>query len=122
MSVVLPNYLLTVQLPQPRIVIRTRRHKVCRVGAEGAVPDPALVTRESRLEGKRLGLLVRPRRGLSYLPNLGRVVRAAGCQFLDVWGEEDAGDVLFVRGEVRYGHHACAVVLLLDPPHENIAL
>lgn len=121
-SVVLPNDLLAVQLPEARVVIRARRHEVGRVGAKGAVPDPALVSRERRLEGQRLGPLAGLGRAVLDLPNLGRVVGAARGQLLDVGREQDAGNVLLVGGKVRHGHHAGAVVFLLNLPDEDVAL
>lgn len=44
MSIVLPNDALAVQLPQPRIVVGACSHQVSRIGREGTVPDPALVS------------------------------------------------------------------------------
>lgn len=111
-AVVLANDLLAVQLPQARIVVRARGDEVRRVGAERAVPHPALVARQRRLERERRGLAVLA--GLLRLvcvdfPDLGRVVRGAGRQLLGVGGEQDARDVLFVGVEVRDGLEVGAV-------------
>ena len=62
-AVVLADDLLAVQLPQARVVVAARRDEVGAVGAEGAVPDPALVALEGRLEGERLS-----RAGPAYEP------------------------------------------------------
>lgn len=56
MAVVLANNLLAVQLPQAGVVVGAGGDEVGRVGAEGAVPDPALVAGEGGLEGVGLGL------------------------------------------------------------------
>ena len=94
MTIVLPNDRLAMQFPQPSIVIRTRRNKVCRVSTERTVPDPALVAGERALELEGLrGLGVRlylTRNGNHRLeifnfPYLGCVVCGAGCEVLDVW-------------------------------------
>ena len=50
MTIILPNNLLAMQLPQARIVIAARRDEVRRVGRERAVPHPALVARQRALE------------------------------------------------------------------------
>ena len=50
MPVILPDDGLRVQLPQPRVVVAARRDQVRAVGAEGAVPDPALMALEACLE------------------------------------------------------------------------
>lgn len=103
MAIVLTNNLLTMQLPQTRIVVRARRDEVGRVGAKRTIPHPALVARQGRLEGKGAQLAVfvgfGDLVGVDF-PDFGRVVGGAGCEFLDVWGEQDAGDVFFVRVEV----------------------
>lgn len=59
MAIVLPDDLLAVQLPQARIVIRTCRDQIGRIGAKGTVPDPALMTGEGgfQLEWFALWLL-----------------------------------------------------------------
>lgn len=107
MPVILPDDLLTVQLPQPRIVVGACGNQVGTICRESAVPDPALVARERGLErvgALRLGVLVR-REGFHvyHLPDLGRVVGAAGGELLDVRRQEDAGYVLVVRAELGDG-------------------
>ena len=97
MAVVLPNDTLAVQLPQSSVVVRARRDEVGRVGAKGAVPDPALVAGQRGLEregvgvtlgggsGQVWGCLVRVR--LVDGPDACRVVGAAGGEVADVRGE-----------------------------------
>lgn len=123
MAVVLPNDLLALQLPEAGVVVGAGGHEIRAVGAEGAIPDPALVAGQGGLERERFGLGVLGR-GLdvAYLPDLGGVVGAAGRQLLDVGGEEDAGDGLFVRVEVRYGDELGAVEGLDELPDEYVAL
>ena len=122
MAVVLADDLLAVQLPQPREVVRAGRHQVRRVGAEGAVPNPPLVARQSRLEGERLRLLVRVGLDVVHLPDLCRVVCATGGQLLDVWGEQDSCDVFFVGVEMRDGEQLRPVVCLEEVPDKDITL
>lgn len=50
MAVVLPDNALTAQFPQSSIMVRARSHKIGAVGTERAVPDPALVSMQCRLE------------------------------------------------------------------------
>lgn len=122
-SVVLPNDLLALQLPEAGVVVGAGGHKVRAVGAEGAVPDPALVAGQGGLERERLRLGVfRSGLDVAHLPYLGGVVGAAGRQLLDVGGEEDAGDGFFVRVEVRYGNELGAVEGLDELPDEYVAL
>lgn len=125
MTIVLADDLLAVQLPQARVVVRARRHQVRRVGAKGAVPDPALVARQRGLERERRGLVVLV--GLLrllrvHLPDLGSVVGGAGGELLGVGGEQDAGDVLLVRVEVRDGLEVGAVEGLNEGPDKDVAL
>lgn len=122
-AVVLPDDLLALQLPQAGVVVGAGGDQVGAVGAEGAVPHPALVAGQGGLEGEGLGLAV-GRRGLEvpHLPDLGGVVRAARRQLLDVGRQEDAGDVLLVRVEVRHGEELGAVVGLDQFPDEYVAL
>lgn len=112
MSVILPNDLLAVQFPKTCVVVGARRHKIRRVCTKGAVPDPALVAGQRRLERVRLRLLVG--RGFNVLdfPDLGRVICATGRQLLDVWGEKNACDVLLVGAEVGDGDELSAVEAL----------
>jgi hypothetical protein len=108
MPIILPDNALTMQLPQPRIVITTGRHQIRGVRTERAVPDPSLVARQRALELEGLrGWRFPPGDGdqlfqVADLPDLGCVVGAAGREVLDVGGEEDARDVLPVRLELRY--------------------
>lgn len=125
MTVVLPDNLLAMQLPQSRVVIRARSDQVSRVGAEGTVPHPALVARERSLEGKWLGIAVLV--GLLglfgiHLPDFGSVVGRAGCEFLGIGREEDACDVFFVSVEVGDGLEVGTVKGLDEGPDEDVAL
>lgn len=98
-TVILANNLLAMQLPQASIVIRTGRHKIGRVGAERAVPDPALVARQGSLEGERVRVAVVVQLGSLlnvHLPDLGGVVRGAGRELLNVGGEQDTRDVFLM--------------------------
>lgn len=56
------------------------------------------------------------------LPYLGGVVRGAGGQLLDVGREEDARDVVLVRGEVRDGLQLGAIEILDQGPNKDVAL
>lgn len=87
-------------------MIRASGDEVRRVGAESAVPNPALVAGECRLQWERVRIAVIVQLGgfLNVdLPYFGGVIRGAGGQLLNVWREKDARDVVFVRGEVRDG-------------------
>lgn len=89
MSVILPDDLLAVELPQAGVVVGAGGDEVGRVGAEGAVPDPALVARQGGLEGEgpREAALVLAGGLLDVdLPDLGGVVGGARRQLLDVGG------------------------------------
>lgn len=124
-TVILPDDLLAVQLPQPRVVVRARGDQVGRVGAEGAVPDPALVARQGGLEGEGPGeaALVAPGGLVDVdLPDLCGVVGRARRQLLDVGREQDARDVLLVRVEVGDGLQLGAVEGLDQGPDEDVAL
>jgi hypothetical protein len=90
MSIILPNNALTPQLPQPRVMITTRRHKIRAIGAKRAVPDPALVTLQRRLEREGGGVALRGGRQVVAWccvvrqreidgPYARRVVGGAGC-------------------------------------------
>lgn len=87
MSVILADDLLAVYLPQPSVVIRARRHQVCRIGTERTVPYPPLVSRKRCLERKWFRVLFPFVAGLGIvdLPNLGCVVGTTSSQFLHVW-------------------------------------
>lgn len=55
-------------------------------------------------------------------PDLSRVVGGTGCQVLDVWGEQNAGYVVFVGGEVGYWDKGCLLAVLEEVPNVDIAL
>lgn len=125
MAVILPDDLLAMQLPQARIVIRACGDQIRGVSAEGTIPHPALVARESGLERERLrvavlvgllGLL-----GIN-LPNFGSVVSRAGCKLLGIGREQDSRNVLFVGVEVGYGLEVGAVKGLDEGPDEDVAI
>ena len=115
MPVVLAYDGLAVQLPEASIVIRASGDKVCRVGAKGAVPDPALVAMQGRLEGKGvrvafcgarelvLGRDVVRGRGVE-VPYASRVIRGAGGEVANVWGEKHTCDVGIVGEEFTHGN------------------
>lgn len=78
MTVILANNLLTMQFPQPSVMIRASSDEVCRVGAKGAVPDPALMAGQGSLQWERVRIAVVVQLGGFLdvdLPDLGRVVR-----------------------------------------------
>lgn len=124
-AVVLADDLLAVQLPEAGVVVRAGGDEVCGVGAEGAVPHPALVAGQGGLEGERLGAA-----GLVWLggllgvdlPDLGGVIGRAGRELLDVGGQQDPRDVLLVRVEMRDGLQLGAVEGLDEGPDEDVAL
>lgn len=106
-------------------MIRASGDEVSRVGAKGAVPDPALMAGQSRLEGERVRIAIVVQLGCLLdidLPNLGGVIRRTGGQLLDVGREEDARDVVFVRGEVRDGLQLSAVEVLDQGPNKDVTL
>lgn len=87
MSVILPDNLLAVELPKAGVVVGAGGDEVGRVGAEGAVPDPALVAGQGGLEGERVGEAALVLAGGLVdvdLPDLGGVVGGARRQLLDV--------------------------------------
>lgn len=109
MPVILADDGLAAKLPQSRVMIAASCHQVRRVGAEGTVPNPALVARQRGLLRERFGFSIsicdhlllctvcsvavrherdlgRVRVGERHRPDLGRVVRRAGRQLLDVGG------------------------------------
>ena len=103
-------------------MVGASRDEIRRVGAEGTVPHPPLVAGQGRLQGE--GLRLRVDLGLFdvNLPDLGRVVGAAGGELLDVWREEDAGYVFLVRGEVGDRKELCSIEGLDQLPDEDVAL
>jgi hypothetical protein len=132
MPVVLPNDALAIQLPQPRIMITTRRDQVRRVCAKRAVPDPSLVAAQRRLEREGVGIAIcgggsEVGRGLVRVrlvdgPDAGGVVGAAGSEVADVRGEEDVGDVGSVSEELADGDEGGDVGALDHAPDVDVAL
>ncbi len=55
-------------------------------------------------------------------PDLSRVVGGASCKVLDVWGEQDAGYVIFMCGEVSYRDKGCLLAVLEEVPDVDITL
>jgi len=133
MPIVLPNDVLALQLPQPRIVVAASRYQVRRVGRESAVPHPALMAVQLLLEfeadffGVHLVLFVLLARGRSgvfqiYSPDPRRVIRGAGCEMADVRGQQDAGNVRAVRLEARHGDEGRHVPNGDQAPHVHRAV
>lgn len=56
MAIVLPDDALATQFPQARIVVTARSNQIRAVGAESAIPDPALMTVQCRLEREGSGV------------------------------------------------------------------
>lgn len=56
MPIILPYDTLRTELPEARIVIRASRDQVRRVGRESAVPHPALMAMQGRLEREGVGM------------------------------------------------------------------
>jgi hypothetical protein len=52
MTIVLPDRLSTIEFPEPSNVVAAGGDQVGRVGGEGSVPNPALMSYEGLLEGK----------------------------------------------------------------------
>ena len=50
MPVILPDYGLRAQLPQPRVMVAASSDQIRAVGAKGTVPDPSLMALQTRLE------------------------------------------------------------------------
>lgn len=130
MPIILPNNLLTSQLPQPRIVITTRRNQIRRVRTERTIPHPSLMARQRALELKRLLGMWTGRlalfRDLGFevldFPDLGGAVGAAGGEVLDVGGEQDAGYVGVVGFEVGDGDELGFFAVLEEVPDVDVAL
>ena len=128
MTVVLSNDLLTMQLPQPRIMIRASRNEIRRIGTESAIPNPALMSSQSALQLERLtlrGSLARNRNhGIEILdlPDPGSVIGAASCKVLDVGRKENTGDVLVVSFEVGDRHELSLLAVLEEVPDVDTAL
>jgi hypothetical protein len=133
MPVVLAYDALTAELPQPRVVVATCCDQIRAVCTEGAVPDPALVAVQCGLEGESGGVAFgRCGQVVAWLqivrhagverPDAGRVVGGAGREVADVGGEEDAGNVCSVGGELAYGDDGGCVVALDHAPDVDVAL
>jgi hypothetical protein len=131
MSIILPNNRLTMQLPQPRIVIRASCNQVRGIGAESTVPDPSLMAGERAFQLEWLRSLViwlhlawNRDHGFEIFdfPDLGGVVGGAGGEVLDVGREEDASYVVFVGGEVGYWDEGCLFAVLEEMPDVDVAL
>jgi hypothetical protein len=56
MTIVLSDDALAAELPQARIVVTTGRHQIGAIGAEGAVPDPALMAVQCCFKGEGSGV------------------------------------------------------------------
>jgi hypothetical protein len=133
MPIILPNNTLTAQLPQPRIVITTRRNQIRAISAERAVPDPALVAVQGGLEREGGGVaLCGAGEGVAGLyvvgggevdaPDARGVVGGAGGEVADVGGEEDAGYVGVVGEEFADGDYGGEVAAHDHFPDVDVAL
>ena len=128
MPIVLANDGLRLELPQARVVVRAGRDQVGRVGAEGAVPDPALVRRQVGLERELAdGLAVRvlrvDGRGLGLdAPDARAVVRGAGRQVARVRREQDAVEVGGVGLEAAVGQDVGLRAGLAHAPDVDVTL
>jgi hypothetical protein len=111
-------------------MVRACGDQVRGIGRESAIPNPALVTGEGRLQLERNGRSwlgagsrgLRVDGGVRNLPDLGGVVGGAGGQVLDVWGEEDASNVLGMGLEVGDRDERGLLTVLNKVPDENVAL
>jgi len=145
MAVVLSDDALALQLPQSRIVITARSNQIRTIGTEGAIPNPALVASQSRLQRKALCTLaaffsvlnsgsigirqaervvvgverqvVERRRS----PDAGSVVGRASSQLADVGGQQHTRDVGVVSGELADGDEAGDVAVEQHAPDEDAA-
>jgi len=83
-TIVLPDDLLAMELPETSVVVRASCDQISGVGTESAVPDPALVASQSTFEseGNRLCRIFTILRchfiNVLDLPDLGGVVSTAG--------------------------------------------
>jgi len=111
-------------------MITTSRDQIRRISTKSAIPDPSLMSGKRALELERLvglGILC-----LSWLrdavfeifdfPDFGGAVGAAGCEVLDVGGEEDAGYVGVVGFEVGYWDELGFFAELEEVPDVDVAL
>jgi hypothetical protein len=132
-AVVLADDALAAELPQAGVVVAARGDEVRAVGAEGAVPDPALVAVQGRLEREGGGVALCGRgklvAGLQVVrgrrverPDARGVVGAAGREVADVGGQKDARDVGAVGGELADGDDGGGVVTLDHTPDVDVAL
>lgn len=114
-------------------MVGARSHQVSRVGGEGAVPDPALVSVERRLEREGVGVAVGGAgqvvlhgdvvrlRGVDG-PDPGRVVGTARGEVAHVGGEQHAGDVGLVGDEGADGDKRGDFAALDHAPDVDFAL
>lgn len=133
MSIILPNNTLTAQLPQPRIMITTRRHQIRAIGTKRTIPDPALVAMQGSLEREGGGVaLLGAGQSVARLyvvgggevdgPDAGGVIGGAGGEVPYVGGEEDARDVGVVGEEFADGDYGGEVVACDHFPDVDVAL
>lgn len=73
------------------------------------------MSRKRSLKWEGLGVLFPfiSRFGVVDFPDLGGMVRTACGQFLNVWGQQNASNVFFVRTEMGHRHDLCLIVSLL---------
>ena len=106
MSIILSYNALAAQFPQSSKVITASRHQVRRVGAESAVPNPALMRAEVRLHWERAGGTVLV--GAKFVRE-GRKLLVLLLMFFLALDSALAGTLAF-EGGVDDGPDACAVV------------
>ncbi|KAJ8106163.1 hypothetical protein OPT61_g9722 [Boeremia exigua] len=128
-SIVLANDTLAAQLPQASVVIAARGDEVGRVGAERAVPDPALVAMKGSLKGEGGGVAFSGRgervAGLHVVwggqvdgPDAAGVVGGAGGEVTNVGGEQDARDISMLG---RYNASCCTYGVVPGAHHAAVA-
>jgi len=91
MSIILPNHSLRAQLPQSRIMVTTRRDQIRAIGTKRAIPDPALVAVECRLQREGVWSAQRTSTwcwscGGSEASIWVFVVQVLRCDYFVVWG------------------------------------
>jgi len=113
-AIVLPDNRLGSQLPEPGVVITTRRDEIRAVGTEGTVPHPPLMAIEFLLhmEGLVLNHTIRLVLIAIYAgwvrevdgPDARGVVGGTSGEVAHVGREQHSGDVGVVGAEFGHGH------------------
>jgi hypothetical protein len=94
-------------------MVGARSDKICAIGTERTIPDPALMTMQSSFMGELL---------LINRPNLRRVVCGAGSEMSHIRRKQHSRDVLEVRLELGDRHQLCNIAVLNHLPHITISL